>query len=801
MWSTGVLLGGFVTVLHKKDFWCITVISFTQAARIFNDLAEQLAPNYVSMLAGTIVAILVNLREHTRCFAHALWERPAAVSTWRRLPFVLYDGIIVLPWNGIGYVIACIYRYSGPFICIGLAMWRIAQRDYSGGDASSSGPDSNLVPALDMFYSLVLLQGGLYVFWALWEMGIIDGNPASLLDEYRQEIGLPDEEWCRDYLARYLSDTRARCWRKPTSIRGRTLRHFALESLDSESWEEMHSGIRLLDALARRGEDMRPLLLPCRPKIQKLIDALGWWQQNGTSAIEMRVAAARIVARLAPEIHLAQFPGAIECISPLLQTRGPNNELILQGLLIFERLAFNQHNCSAICSTPGLLRNIMGPLSSAHLINDIGNNTEWVRVVRITFWVLHRLLVNTPWKASSQLRRKIYYNKQSMSNLENILEQGQQSAGWELEELKMLAMGILTHLALDLSINLAMETKKKLITKQLQIFLADGEEGEGAATVFSLHRTWAGQTLLSLLTKTESNVALVMNTQNDIIGRLCGILDAKNNTKYREIAANILENLCSHCDLDKQWVKETLLPKVLAEILSSKRGTPENKVSPPSNQEIQQIDSPPGDEENQQNSAPINEETNNICTQQGDEENQQKSAPINVEETTNISTQQGDIEIQETSPTADQNKSSGGGNKQQFTTSKFTQEAFLSLALLKRDKLVSADDFDNAVQKEGVGPAAFVGKIKTIVEDNCQANAVSLRIVKLCCRIAEPMLQRDQYAQHFRNTGFVELVSNASENMSNLESCMLFTETDFGLKKTMRPTLSDLKNQALRLVG
>ncbi|CAN6356179.1 unnamed protein product [Urochloa humidicola] len=804
MWSTVVLLGGFVTVLHKKDFWCVTVISMTQAARIFNDLAEQLAPNFVSMLAGNIAVGFFVVRLLTQRFARTLRRRPAAMSTWRMLPSVLYVGIITLPFNGMGYVIAWLYGYSGPFVCIALALWRIVHRDYTGGDASTSSSSSNLVPALDMFYSLVLLQGGFYVFWALWEWGIFGADPASSLDRYRQQIGLPDEEWCRDYLARYLSDTRARCWQKPASICERTLRHFALESLDSGSWEEMHSGVRWLDALATQGENMRPHLLPCKPRIQKLIDALGWrgWRlpADGTGReMMMRVAAARMVARLARDIHLAQFPGAIECISSLLErTGGPTNELIRQGLLILDGLACNHHNCSTICSSPGLLRKIMAPLSSAHLIDNISNNTEWVRVVKGSFWVLHRLFVNNPGVAGSQLRHEIYSNKQSMSNLESILEHGQQSAGWQLTELKKLAMGILTHLAVDQSINLATETKKKLITKQLQIFLADGEEGEGggAATVFSLHRTWAGKTLQYLLTKTESNAALVMNTQNDIIGRLAGILDAKNNAMYRGIAANILANLCAHCDLDKQWVKETLLPKVLAEILSSKRGIPENKVSPPSNEENQQIDSLPGDEENQQSSA-----TNNISTQQGDEENQQNSAPINVEETNNVSTQQGDIEIQETSPTVDQNKSSDSRSKQQLTTAKFTREAFLSLALVIRDKLVNADDFDNAVQKEGVGPAAVVGKIKTIVEDNCQANAESLRILKLCCQIAEPMLQRNQYAQHFRNTGFVELVSNASKNMSNLESCMLFAETDFGLKNTVRPTLSDLKNRALHLVG
>nr|CAB3452511.1 unnamed protein product [Digitaria exilis] len=568
--------------------------------------------------------------------------------------------------------------------------------------------------------------------------------------------------------ASILSDTRTRCWRDPASILGRTLIHFAVDLLDSGSRVDMLSGVRLLDALVTARVDVRSYLMPSRPRIQKLVQALGWREEPASR--EMREPAARVVAHLAGTIHLAQFPGAIECISSLLhlqeeeetttwpakkQTHGGGqpNELILRGLAILEGLTFDHHNCRVICSTPGLLHKIMAPLYSADMIDGISSNRDWANVVSRSLMVLYKL-IRVPGKTSRRLRREIYSNRQSMSNLGSILDDADQTV-----HLQMGALEILTQLALDMSIDLARETKEKLVRKLLHIFLADGEESGGRPVLRlnTLYEERAGTILVLLSTKIESNSALIMTIQNGIIGRLTGILlDPTNTTKYRTIAAQVLENLCNQCDLDKEWVKEMLLPKVLAEILlSSTKGTPKDGVPPPN------------DEESRQNSEPINHEAENH----------------------NISS------------TAEQNHSSDGESKEQTATAKLLWEPFLSLALAIRDKLISADDFDDAVQKIGLGPGAFVAKMKIIIEENCQETAKSLRIVKLCGRIVEPMMQREQYAQHFRNKEFAVSLSKASKIMSNLESCMLFAGTDFGPRKTTRPLLSDLKKSAQHLVS
>ncbi|KAL6868246.1 hypothetical protein ACP4OV_015091 [Aristida adscensionis] len=711
---------------------------------------------------------------------------------------------ILLPFRFMFYVPVLVYGYGGRVACTALALWRIMQRDYSSKD------NGNLTPALDLFYSLVLFQGAIYLIWLFCDfMGII------VLQDARQHFSLPETGWSHKALVDYLFNTRARCLQDPASIHGRTLLNFAVDLLDSGSWEDNLSGARFLHLFIRQGADIRSLLLPSRPKIQKLVDALGWRHLQQAEAREMRKHAAHIVAHLASDIHLARFPGAIQCIASLLQdettrtywnsnqlgrlpcqsqppplkqarirwlhtaeiiykevndidtvqqkTQGNDqeggdccNELILQGLTILERLASDPHNCRDICSVPGLLPKIMAPIYFNTLIQDI-KNSDWANVLNGSFKVLNCLMC-APGEISRRLCREISTNTQAVSNLEGILDHGNEAG----EELLMRAMEILTELALDISVNLAMETKQKLMKKQLQIFTTD-EGVETAAGMSNQLRATAGRTLALLTTSSETNSTFIMTEYDGIVAHLTEMLGANNNTTYRTIAADILENLCSHGELNQEHVKETLIPVVLAEALPSKRDLPQSN-----------------------NSAPGS-----------DEENQLVSAQRNDEVSHSVSLQVDSTKMQELSSAEGQHKSSEDGHQ---TAAKDLQEAILSLMLVICDN--SPDDFDKVVE-EKLGRSTFVAKLKMTVEENCNATtAGSLRIVKFCGQIAISIMQRNnQYMEHFKNKKFIKSLSESSKIMSNLESCVLYAGTDFRLKKAVRPLLIDIEEKAGLLVG
>jgi uncharacterized protein YrzB (UPF0473 family) len=461
-----------------------------------------------------------------------------------------------------------IYRF-GSIICAGLSLWRLVQRNY--GQIDVDGTQENLMPALEIFYSLVLCQCVLFF--------IRYGNDFQarvIVISLCRTCKFPDK-WATGAIEDYLINTRAKCCQNPASTTGTNLVKYAVDLLGSESPKDYLSGARMVDMFIKQNVNVRSLLLPSRPRIQKLIDTLRWRNSNR----EIRELAARILAYLALDIDLSQFPGAVRCISSLLDTTLPYwnnlqrigqredqqgeengwNELILQGLAILEGLAFDQHNCRDICSTPGLLPKIMAPLYSKLLIKHI-NVSAWADVVNTSFKVVH-MLMRAPGRTGRRLRREIASSKQAVSNLEGILDQ---SNNYGLE-LQMRAIEILTELAFDLHTNLSKETKEKIIDKQTQIFLTDDQGKEESDTKFIELKDTAGKALVllsdtELLSQTGSISVFIKSKYSNIVHRLTEILDAKNKNIYRTTAAKILENLCTHHAMDTNHMKNTLLPKV-----------------------------------------------------------------------------------------------------------------------------------------------------------------------------------------------------------------------------------------------
>ncbi|KAF6997600.1 hypothetical protein CFC21_013807 [Triticum aestivum] len=824
-WSTVVLLGGFVTSLGNKDFWCLTCISMVQAARIFNDSGDNLFPIFLNLMENLSRKAFTGPREHLTLS----WYLPRQVI---QLVEVIIIQISSLPALVVVLMAGILYKL-GPVACIVLSLWRLWQHDYC--NTACDDNKANLVPALYIFYCLVIGQGVLFFIWWLMDVSVM-----RVMVLFREECQLP-EKWGSITISGYLYDTRAKCWRDPTSIDGMNLINYAVDLVDSESQKDYLSGARMLDNFIKMEADVRSLLLPSRPKIQKLIDTLGWRSSNR----ELREVVARIVAYLAGDIHLSQFPGAIHCISLLLDTtlpywnnqQGPNhatvsesekdadsarerfislakeieecrgrrvagfskkksifvlkrtednkakivrsqggdirqdgvdssthhgskedgwNELILQGLTILERLVFDQHNCNDICNTPGLLPKIMAPLYSETLIQDINAN-QWADVVNGSLKVVHMLIRAPDWIGKSDLVHKICSNGHALSNLERILYQGKNDG----TELQMRAIEILTELATDSSANLSTETKENLIRKQLQIFLTDDEGDKDGLNKKNDDkgdkgklRVTAGKSL-ALLSKMETVSKFIKNQQNSIADCPNEILDTKNDITYRTVALEILENLCTHCTLDKDYVKETLLPKVLTEVLASTRDLPK--------------------EQREERKMSAREKR---CARRGNDEEKQ----LTIERSGQI-------------------KKSPDKSSEELKAEIEYREALLSLTFVmcECDKLISVDDFDDVVRKISLEEGAFVGKLRAIVEENCEDRADCLRIVKLCGQIAVLMLQPGQDTVLLNE--FLKSLENASKILSNLESCMLFAGTDCGVKKTARPLLSDLVEKVRNLVG
>jgi len=690
------------------------------ARRIFQDWETNL--QYLYDFVETSMALLIK---------YALTRRDVFANT---------TSLILLSF--LALVLCVLFYFVGPLALAAISSWRMARLNH-GNYRDGTDSMADMMATLNIFYSLIIFQGTMFLVLLL-PMNIYKATVTRKLYALEQL----SDKWGKKAIRRYISDISTKCRKDPLSIKGRDLIKYAAELLDSDSQEDYLYGARLLSAFVNKGEDVSWLLLPSRHRIQRLLDSLmiscsldeacvpliSRFRRGRCLAMignlddkkEIREVAATIMANVAAHIDdLSKYPGAMRCISSLLQDQeettqtyrnrnskqlpddpppyqrpigpltkrqhyigehllkvigeeeewrrnlrkdqkrmalrehrhrskregGTNNKLVQQGLTILERLASNSDdNRRIICSTAGLLPKITAPVYSATLIEDI-ETKAWADIVSRCIKVLYQLIRAPAGWTSRRLRHEISSHDQALSNLKSILlDQGRNEA--EHQELKLRAMDILTELALDLSsINHTKETKKVLVTKQLQLFLlGNGDDEEESAAIarramvslstnsesnsalimsaqnditgrrltevldeadhqqeqlvtmgilteltldFSVNltdeikkvlikkqlqlfllgngddeedsATIAGRAMVSLSTNSESNSALIMTTETGIIGNLTGILDNIFITR-RTIAAEMMANLCAHCNVDNNTMKEILLPKVSVQV-------------------------------------------------------------------------------------------------------------------------------------------------------------------------------------------------------------------------------------------
>ncbi|GJM95454.1 hypothetical protein PR202_ga12192 [Eleusine coracana subsp. coracana] len=217
-WSTVVLLGGFVSMLEKKDFWSVTVITLMQTAGVFDVFMKKKLSNigysYFALLTSEIY-----IREPPQGSSRAR----ELVTTIVWIVMMVYQVLIL---TIILFPLAVLY-YLGLYICTAIALWRLVKRDYYGG-AAEGGDAANLKPALDVLYSLAVGQGALFFYRTAYAFA---GNGAveKVIDKYKMTSSQSKEA-----VRGYLSEMRSGCDKDPSFCIGKDLITYAVSLMESQ---------------------------------------------------------------------------------------------------------------------------------------------------------------------------------------------------------------------------------------------------------------------------------------------------------------------------------------------------------------------------------------------------------------------------------------------------------------------------------------------------------------------------------------------------------------------------------------
>uniref|UniRef100_A0A0E0DLS0 DUF4220 domain-containing protein n=1 Tax=Oryza meridionalis TaxID=40149 RepID=A0A0E0DLS0_9ORYZ len=365
IWATVVLLGGFSTLVKKQDFWYVTVIAFVQSIGIlggYEDPAHQIflhAPE-----------ALIKNRE-----AEA-WERRQ--SWWRRrgtqqqqqqqqprgrpkrrkqeeekarkwcddiYGFQAFLGIAI-------YVAMWLGKVAAVATCIALSSKRLEKQDYVESGDDEKGDHQNIKWSLNIFYSLVLAQGIIFICMLL--------NPLTVyfVLKVRRKYKLFEPSGLKiiyrykkyNYLGFIAGNVRATL--------NMHLVTFAKNLAVSNTIDDQLAGVRAMDRILMsvefRSLALRRLRASMEPDdLGKLIDMLGFVSTMEEEQNIIRGHAARVVLKFSPDLMVQSYPQILYLISSsLLSTSNKrvckcnmDSDLVWFGLRILDKLTDNPENC------------------------------------------------------------------------------------------------------------------------------------------------------------------------------------------------------------------------------------------------------------------------------------------------------------------------------------------------------------------------------------------------------------------------------------------------------------------------
>ncbi|RLN18458.1 hypothetical protein C2845_PM02G37660 [Panicum miliaceum] len=401
--------------------------------------------------------------------------------------------------------------------CVALSLVRLAHQHYGGSPEARTNRRS----AIDIFYGLMLAEALLFlVEKALWQWRL---GHHRLLERVAEECHLVTA--CGEAaVCRFFYDSYSRC-----------LNGSIFDGLHMDLVASAPASNRFANATLRR-------IGTSAPTIERLIEMLSW---KNASEKDVRRSAAVVVFILTGgklnALRVTGIPGAIESVASLLYA--DLDELNLLGLSILNKLAHEHDICDKIGKTRGLLDKIISYSSIANEQEAAAPAVMRLKAVKQSLRVVKRLATTTG-TTGKLLRRELCDIVFTVSNIREVLQQHHEK---DLSELRLLAIEILTSLAMDDESREMIGGTGGVVSVLLAMFLP-GKADAAPDRQKDAVRVEAGEALAMLALDSRANCGAI------IIACGCGVgwlIEALSDPVITISAARILRNLCTYAG--EEW--------------------------------------------------------------------------------------------------------------------------------------------------------------------------------------------------------------------------------------------------------